>query len=53
MTLRVLNVWWDGRLVGQVTQNVHGELGFAYAPEWLADGQAPALSAARPLDTTR
>jgi serine/threonine-protein kinase HipA len=48
MTLRVLNVWWDGRLVGQVTQNVHGELGFAYAPEWLADGQAPALSASLP-----
>lgn len=48
MSLRVLNVWWDGRRVGQVTQNVHGELGFAYAPEWLADAQAPALSASLP-----
>lgn len=48
MSLRVLNVWWDGRRVGQVTQNVHGELGFAYPPEWLADAQAPALSASLP-----
>lgn len=28
---RTLDVWWDGRLVGQLTQDKHGELGFAYA----------------------
>lgn len=25
-----LNVWWDTQLVGQLTQNQHGELSFAY-----------------------
>ena len=32
MTMRTLNVWWDGQQVGQLTQNSHGELGFAYPP---------------------
>lgn len=48
MTMRVLNVWWDGRLVGQLTQNEHGELGFAYSPEWLGSDDAPPLSASLP-----
>lgn len=38
--MRILAVWWDKRLVGQLTQNQHGELGFVYAPEWLNDEQA-------------
>ncbi|MGV0761103.1 type II toxin-antitoxin system HipA family toxin [Tistrella mobilis] len=45
---RALDIWWDGRLVGQLTQNPHGELGFAYAPEWLGDAEAPPLSASLP-----
>lgn len=46
--MRTLDVWWDGRLVGQLTQNHHGELGFAYAPEWLTDAEALPLSASLP-----
>ncbi len=45
---RALDVWWDTRLVGQLTQNQHGELGFAYAPDWLDDDAAPPLSASLP-----
>ncbi len=45
---RTLDVWWDGRLVGQLTQNRYGELGFAYAPEWLNDEEANPLSASLP-----
>ena len=46
--MRALNVWWDGRLVGQLTQNQHGELGFAYAEKWLNDEDAKPLSASLP-----
>ena len=45
---RALNVWWDTRLVGTLTQNKHGELGFAYAPDWLSDESSMPLSAALP-----
>ncbi|MEI8180441.1 type II toxin-antitoxin system HipA family toxin [Aestuariivirga sp.] len=45
---RTLDVWWDRRLVGQLTQNEHGELGFAYAPEWVSDDKAQPLSASLP-----
>ncbi|SHJ41502.1 serine/threonine-protein kinase HipA [Roseomonas rosea] len=45
---RTLDIWWDGHLVGQLTQNQHGELGFAYAPEWLSDEEAQPLSASLP-----
>ena len=45
---RTLLVWWDERLVGQLTQNPHGELGFAYAPEWLSDESGQPLSASLP-----
>ena len=45
---RTLDVWWDRRLVGQLTQNEHGELGFAYAPEWVSDDKAHPLSASLP-----
>ena len=48
MTMRVLDVWWDGRIVGQLTQNQHGELGFAYSPEWLGNDDAPPLSVSLP-----
>ena len=45
---RTLDIWWDGRLVGQLTQDKHGELGFAYAPAWPDDEQAQPLSASLP-----
>src|SRR5450631_3799305 len=45
---RVLNVWWDDRIAGQLTQNRQGELGFQYAADWLADNSARALSASLP-----
>ena len=45
---RVLNIWWEGRIAGQLSQNQHGELGFVYAPEWLDDAAAPELSVSLP-----
>lgn len=45
---RTLDIWWDGRLVGQLTQDKHGELGFAYAGAWLDDEAAQPLSASLP-----
>lgn len=45
---RTLDIWWDGRLVGQLTQDKHGELGFAYARAWLDDEAAQSLSASLP-----
>ena len=45
---RTLDIWWDGRVVGQLTQDRHGDLGFAYAPAWLDDEQARPLSASLP-----
>jgi serine/threonine-protein kinase HipA len=45
---RTLNVWWDGRSVGQLTQDRHGDLGFVYGSEWLGDDQSSALSASLP-----
>jgi serine/threonine-protein kinase HipA len=46
--MRTLDIWWEGRIVGQLTQNQHGELGFTYASVWLDDGSAPGLSASLP-----
>ena len=45
---RVLHVWWDGKLVGHLTQDRHGELGFTYSDEWLRHDNTPALSASLP-----
>ncbi len=45
---RVLNIWWEGRIAGQLSQSQHGELGFVYAPEWLDDAAAPDLSVSLP-----
>jgi serine/threonine-protein kinase HipA len=42
---RALNIWWNERLVGNLTQNQHGELGFVYASEWLNDPFTQPLSA--------
>ncbi|MFN8828447.1 MAG: type II toxin-antitoxin system HipA family toxin [Labrys sp. (in: a-proteobacteria)] len=46
--MRTLDIWWEGRIVGQLTQSQHGELGFTYASVWLDDGSAPGLSASLP-----
>jgi serine/threonine-protein kinase HipA len=48
MTLRTLNVWWNMRLAGHLTQDRHGDIGFTYSPEWLADSSTQALSASLP-----
>jgi len=45
---RVLDVWWKGRIVGRLTQDRHGALGFAYGSDWLRDADAPALSVSLP-----
>ena len=45
---RALDVWWDGRIVGHLTQDDHGELGFVYSAGWLRHEDAPALSASLP-----
>ncbi len=45
---RVLHVWWDGKLVGRLNQDRHGELGFAYADDWLPDPSTRPLSASLP-----
>ena len=46
--MRSLNVWWDGRLVGELTQNRSGDLGFAYSPGWLEQDGCPPVSASLP-----
>lgn len=50
---RVLDIWWDERLVGRLTQPRPGTLEFAYADDWLRDDRAPALSAALPKRAER
>jgi serine/threonine-protein kinase HipA len=45
---RTLDIWWEGRRVGQLTQDKHGELGFAYAQAWIDDEAALPLSASLP-----
>ena len=46
--IRRLTVWWDERVVGELTQGRHGELGFAYSSEWIAAPSALALSVSLP-----
>ena len=45
---RVLRVWWDGKPVGQLTQDRYGDLGFAYSESWLRDESGQPLSASLP-----
>ena len=45
---RTLGVWWDQAVVGTLQVNQHGELRFAYSPEWLADASLPAISFSLP-----
>ena len=46
--MRLLNVWMEGEIAGQLSQDQHGELGFAYSEQWLAREDAPALSVSLP-----
>lgn len=44
----VLQVWWDGELVGRLTQDRGGDLGFAYDADWVRRPEARAPSASLP-----
>ena len=44
----VLQVWWGGELVGRLTQDRGGDLGFAYDADWVRRPEAGALSASLP-----
>lgn len=50
---RILDIWWDGRLVGHLTQPRPAALEFAYSGDWLRDDRAPALSASLPKRAER
>jgi serine/threonine-protein kinase HipA len=43
-----LTVWWDGAIVGTLRLDEHGDTTFVYAPDWLADPNASALSRSLP-----
>lgn len=45
---KTLNVWWSGEVVGALTIDRHGEMGFSYTSDWLADPEKPALSFSLP-----
>ena len=45
---RALEVWWEGRVVGRLTQDRHGALAFVYSDDWLRDEDAPSISASLP-----
>jgi serine/threonine-protein kinase HipA len=45
---RSLSVWWDRRLVGTLSLDNHGELGFAYGAAWLDDDERPPISQSLP-----
>ena len=45
---RTLWVWWDGVVVGTLLVNQHGQMKFAYAPEWLAEAARPPISFSLP-----
>ena len=48
MSFRFLNVFWDGRLVGQVKEAGRFNLAFQYDRDWLEDDSAPAISISLP-----
>lgn len=43
-----LSVWWGQRIAGMLSIDRGGAMHFAYAPDWLADLDTPALSRAMP-----
>lgn len=46
--MKKLGVWLETRLVGALTQNIHGDLGFAYDKAWLADEGSQPISISLP-----
>ena len=49
MTTRALTLWWGRDAVGTLSVDVHGEMGFAYLPAWIARTDARAISVSLPL----
>lgn len=45
---KTLNVWWADEIVGTLTIDRFGEMGFTYASDWIADVGKPALSFSLP-----
>jgi len=45
---RALSVWWDGKVVGTLRIDKHGDMAFQYRAEWLADSSLPSLSMSLP-----
>src|SRR5260221_10135379 len=43
-----LSIWGDGRIVGQLTLDEHGDMEFIYDAAWLADDDARSLSCSLP-----
>jgi len=46
--MQTLSVWWEGAIVGTLQVNKHGQMRFAYAPEWLADASRSPISFSLP-----
>lgn len=44
----MLQVWWGGELVGRLTQDRGGDLGFSYDADWVRRPEAYALSTSLP-----
>ena len=45
---RALSVWWDGKVVGTLRIDKHGDMTFQYGDEWLADSAQLPLSMSLP-----
>lgn len=45
---RALSVWWDGKIVGTLRIDKHGDMAFQYGEEWLADSSQLPLSMSLP-----
>jgi serine/threonine-protein kinase HipA len=43
-----LSVWWEARVAGTLTRDEHGDMGFVYDANWLADSMTRAISASLP-----
>ena len=46
---KVLNVYFHEKIIGQLEQDNHGEMSFAYSTNWLGDPQASRISCSLPL----
>lgn len=46
--IKSLSVWWDDAVAGALQIDEHGDLGFVYDADWLADPAARAISVSLP-----